>query len=31
MGRRFQQYIGAYGELLGGLILIGFGVKLIIS
>ncbi|MCM3714268.1 manganese efflux pump MntP [Halalkalibacter oceani] len=28
MGRRFQHYIGAYGELLGGCILIGFGIKL---
>ena len=28
MGARFQRYIGSYGELLGGCILIGFGVKL---
>jgi putative Mn2+ efflux pump MntP len=29
MGSRFKQYIGSYGELLGGFILIGFGIKLI--
>ncbi len=28
MGARFQHLIGSYGELLGGCILIGFGVKL---
>lgn len=28
IGRRFQRYIGSYGELLGGFILIGFGIKL---
>ncbi|MFC0471702.1 manganese efflux pump MntP family protein [Halalkalibacter kiskunsagensis] len=30
MGSRFKQYIGSYGELLGGFILIGFGIKLIL-
>ncbi|WP_100374190.1 manganese efflux pump MntP [Bacillus sp. FJAT-45037] len=30
MGRKFGQYIGSYGELIGGCILIGFGLKLII-
>ncbi|ERN51931.1 manganese efflux pump MntP family protein [Alkalihalophilus marmarensis] len=30
MGRKFGQYIGSYGELIGGCILIGFGIKLII-
>ncbi len=29
MGSKLQQYIGTYGECLGGLILIGFGMKLI--
>ncbi|ARK32757.1 manganese efflux pump MntP [Halalkalibacter krulwichiae] len=29
IGARFQKYIGSYGELLGGCILIGFGLKLI--
>lgn len=29
MGSKLQQYIGSYGQCLGGLILIGFGVKLI--
>ncbi|MCL7747916.1 manganese efflux pump MntP family protein [Halalkalibacter alkaliphilus] len=29
MGSRFQHYVGSYGELLGGFILIGFGIKLI--
>ncbi len=28
MGAKFQRYIGSYGELLGGCILIGFGMKL---
>ncbi|WP_100405724.1 manganese efflux pump MntP [Bacillus solitudinis] len=28
MGARFQHYIGSYGEVLGGCILIGFGIKL---
>ena len=28
MGAKFQHYIGSYGELLGGCILIGFGMKL---
>ncbi|GAE33625.1 manganese efflux pump MntP [Halalkalibacter akibai] len=30
IGARFQKYIGSYGELLGGFILIGFGLKLIL-
>ncbi|WP_227937031.1 manganese efflux pump MntP [Alkalihalobacillus deserti] len=30
IGSRFQKYIGSYGELLGGFILIGFGLKLIL-
>ncbi|MFV8826315.1 manganese efflux pump MntP family protein [Alkalihalobacterium sp. APHAB7] len=30
MGSRFKGIIGSYGELLGGLILIGFGVKLLL-
>lgn len=30
IGSRFQKYIGSYGELLGGFILIGFGIKLIV-
>lgn len=29
MGSKLQQYIGSYGQCLGGLILIGFGIKLI--
>ncbi len=28
IGARFQRFIGSYGELLGGFILIGFGMKL---
>ncbi len=28
IGKRFQRFIGAYGEVLGGFILIGFAVKL---
>ncbi|NEU30414.1 manganese efflux pump [bacterium LRH843] len=28
MGARFQRYIGSYGELFGGFVLIGFGIKL---
>ncbi|MEB1807196.1 MAG: manganese efflux pump MntP family protein [Bacillaceae bacterium] len=30
MGSRFKGIIGSYGELLGGLILMGFGVKLLL-
>ena len=30
IGARFHKYIGSYGELLGGFILIGFGLKLIL-
>lgn len=30
IGSRFQKYIGSYGELLGGCILIGFGLKLVL-
>ncbi|WP_216829990.1 manganese efflux pump MntP [Alkalihalobacterium elongatum] len=30
MGSRFKGVIGSYGELLGGLILMGFGVKLLL-
>lgn len=30
IGTRFQKYIGIYGELLGGCILIGFGVKIML-
>lgn len=30
MGSKFKGYIGAYGELLGGVILIAFGVKLLL-
>ncbi|MBU8905873.1 manganese efflux pump MntP [Desertibacillus haloalkaliphilus] len=30
MGKRFQQWIGSYGELLGGFILVGFGLKLLV-
>jgi putative Mn2+ efflux pump MntP len=30
VGARFHQYIGSYGEMLGGFILIGFGLKLIL-
>lgn len=30
IGSRFQKYIGAYGELLGGLVLIGFGLKIML-
>ncbi|MFC0561080.1 manganese efflux pump MntP [Halalkalibacter alkalisediminis] len=30
IGSRFHKYIGTYGELLGGFILIGFGLKLIL-
>ncbi|GAE27223.1 hypothetical protein JCM9140_3351 [Halalkalibacter wakoensis JCM 9140] len=29
MGSKFKHYVGSYGELLGGFILIGFGIKLI--
>lgn len=30
IGAKFERYIGSYGELLGGFILIGFGIKLLI-
>ncbi|KYG29234.1 manganese efflux pump MntP family protein [Alkalihalobacillus trypoxylicola] len=30
MGAKFQRYIGVYGVLLGGCILIGFGIKLLL-
>ncbi|TSB44777.1 hypothetical protein FN960_19805 [Alkalicoccobacillus porphyridii] len=30
IGSRFHQYIGIYGELLGGSILIGFGIKIML-
>ncbi|TLS36717.1 manganese efflux pump MntP family protein [Pseudalkalibacillus caeni] len=30
MGRKFQHWLGSYSELLGGSILLGFGIKLLI-
>jgi putative Mn2+ efflux pump MntP len=31
IGRRAQSVLGTYGEVLGGIILVGFGIKLLFS
>lgn len=31
IGRKFQGYIGAYSEALGGCVLLGFGIKLLVA